>query len=160
MTRATRDIKKIVRRSRTVNRVAALRPAASVMLGLRPRRMNGDLLGYHSFVQTGKGLRMLHGAFDRTRRTTHHCYENLIIHTVGYAIGNGLEAVHFGPVLNVTKQRMMNRFGKTRLYFYSNNPVIRFLFRLIFPHSRMQSKGLLAFKEGGVPHHPKKTAKD
>jgi hypothetical protein len=123
-------------------------------------RMNGDLLGYHSFVQTGNGLRMLHGAFDRTRRTTHHSYENLIIHTVGYAIDNGLESVHFGPVLNVTKQRMMNRFGKTRLYFYSNNPVIRFFFRLIFPYSRMQSGKLLAFKDGGVPHHPRKRIAD
>ncbi|NIA15707.1 MAG: GNAT family N-acetyltransferase, partial [Nitrospiraceae bacterium] len=82
--------------------------------------MNGEMLGYHTFVQTGRGLRMLHGAFDRERRTTYHCYENIIIDTVRFAIEHGLEAVYFGPVMNETKRRMMVQFGKSTLHFYSN----------------------------------------
>ena len=107
--------------------------------------MNGDMLGYHTFVQTGRGLRMLHGAFDRERPTTHHSYENIIIDTVRFAIEHGLEAVYFGPVMNETKRRMMAQFGQSTLHFYSNTWIIRALFPLIFPHSRMQSKRLLAY---------------
>jgi hypothetical protein len=111
-------------------------------------RMNGDVLGYHSFVRSGRGLRMLHGAFDRQRRTTHHSYENLIIATVDYGIRHGLDKVHFGPVLNETKRRMMNAFGEACFYFHSSNPIIRLFFPRLFPFTNLQSKALLAFGQG------------
>ena len=47
--------------------------------------------------------------------------------------------------MNETKRRMMAQFGQSTLYFYSNNGIIRTLFPLIFPHSRMQSDRLLAY---------------
>jgi Acetyltransferase (GNAT) domain len=109
--------------------------------------MNGEVLGYHSFIRAGTGLRMMHGAFDRTRRTTHHCYENLIIATVDWALKEGLDAVHFGPILNETKRRMMNRSEAAALYFHSDNLLIRGLVPLAFRFSRMQSRQLLAFSE-------------
>jgi hypothetical protein len=108
-------------------------------------RINGDVLGYHTFVRTGTGLRMLHGAFDRERHTTHHCYENLIIDSVRYAIEHKLHTVHFGPVLNETKHRMMNGTEKASFFFHSRFGLIRTCFPIAFRLSRMQSRELLAF---------------
>ncbi|MBN2307772.1 MAG: GNAT family N-acetyltransferase [Candidatus Hydrogenedentes bacterium] len=109
--------------------------------------MGGAVLGYHSFVESGDGLRMLHGAFDRTRRTTHHCYENLIIATVDWALRQGLKAVYFGPILNETKRRMMNRAERSALFFHSDQWWMRAVFPLAFRCSRMQNKALLAFAD-------------
>ncbi|MCP4644872.1 MAG: GNAT family N-acetyltransferase [bacterium] len=112
-------------------------------------RMNGEVLGYHSFVRSGRGLRMIHGAFDRQRPTTHHSYENLIIATVDYGIRHGLDKIHFGPVLNETKRRMMNACGETSFYFHSRTPIIRLFFPRLFPFTNMQCKELLAFGRQG-----------
>jgi hypothetical protein len=110
-------------------------------------RMNGVVLGYHTFVRTGTGLRMLHGAFDREQHTTHHSYENLIIDSVRYAIENGLRTVHFGPVLNETKRRMIGCTEKALLLFHSRFWPVRTFFPVVFRFSRMQSRELLAFSK-------------
>ncbi len=108
-------------------------------------RMKGEILGYHAFIQTGNSLRLLHGAFDRTRKTTFHAYENLMIEAAGYAIKEGLEVVHFGPIMNETKRRMMNITLKTNIYFYSNNPFNRLFLPFLYSRSSMQNEKLLAF---------------
>lgn len=108
-------------------------------------RMNGALVGYHTFIRTGRELRMIHGAFNRELRTTHHAYENLILEIVRYALANGLKTIHFGPVLNETKRRMMTHTDRAALYFYSNNAIIRAVIPRIFPYTRMQSEGLLTY---------------
>jgi len=105
--------------------------------------MKGDLLGYHSFVRTGKGLHMMHGAFARERPTTHHAYENIMIEAVRYALEQGLSEVHLGPVMNETKRRMVNQVVGTTLFFYSANLLLRALLSLLFPYTRLQSRKLL-----------------
>ena len=110
-------------------------------------RMRGEFLGYHTFLKTGDGLRMLHGAFDRTRDTTFHAYENLIIETVRYATARKLAKVYFGPIMNETKRRMMNTSRKSVMFFYSDKPVIKTLIPLLLPYSRFQRRELLAFAE-------------
>ncbi len=107
--------------------------------------MRGEDLGYHTFVETGEGLRMVHGAFDRERRTTHHAYENLIIEAVRYGLERGLKTVYFGPVLNETKRRMMSGGDASTLYFHSRSAFVRLWFPAMFPFTRLQSKGMLAF---------------
>lgn len=107
--------------------------------------MKGEPLGYHTFVQTGRGLRMIHGAFDRERRTTHHCYENLIIANARYAIEAGLDCVYLGPVVNETKRRMVNVTEGARLHFGSGYWVIRTFFGVLFPYTKMQRKELGRF---------------
>lgn len=107
--------------------------------------MDGSMIGYHTFLRTGHCLRMIHGAFNRDLHTTHHAYENVILETVRYALANGQRAVHFGPVFNETKRRMMTHRSRSTLYFYSNNRVIRAVIPRIFPYTRMQTRELLAF---------------
>lgn len=108
-------------------------------------KMNGTLIGYHTFVKFGRSLRMIHGAFNRDLTTTHHAYENIILETVRYSLASGLSTVHFGPVFNETKRRMMTDTSRAALFFYSNNPIIRAVIPRIFPYTRMQSGNLLAF---------------
>jgi len=107
--------------------------------------MNGTLTGYHTFIRTDRALRMIHGAFNRELRTTHHAYENLILETVRNALARGLHTIHFGPVLNETKRRMMRHTDRAALLFYSNNPIVRTVIPQIFPCTWMQSRQLLAF---------------
>ena len=121
------------------------RPSAKVVHFVG--HMGGAVLGYHTFVRTGRGLRMMHGAFDRERKTTRHCYENLIVRIAQYAIEEGLEKVHFGPILNETKRRMMNVSTPCSLYFYSRFGFMRAFFPAIFRLSNMQRRELLAFAE-------------
>jgi hypothetical protein len=112
-------------------------------------RLQGEFVGYHSFLQTGDGLRMMHGAFDRERPTTHHAYENIIIDTVRHAIESGLKSVCFGPVMNETKRRMMNRFEEVDLYFYAKGSLAQMVFARVLPHTRLQSEELLVFGRRG-----------
>jgi hypothetical protein len=90
-------------------------------------------------------IRCLTGAFNRNLTTTHHAYENMIIRVVGFAIEHGIQTVYFGPVLNETKRRMMNRFIPTQLYISSSQTWLLRLFMPILNISRMQSKKLLEF---------------
>lgn len=119
-------------------------PSARIMHFIA--RLGPQMLGYHTFVRTGRGLRMLHGAFDRTRASTLHAYENLIIRAVAHGIERRLGTVHFGPVLNETKRRMMNATEPAALFFSSNNPALRAAIPAFFPFTKMQSKKLLAFR--------------
>jgi hypothetical protein len=108
-------------------------------------RMNGQFLGYHTFIQTGSGLRLIHGAFDRTLETTQHSYENIMTAAADYAIKQGLEIVHFGPIMNETKNRLMNKAFDTNVYLYCNNPLLKITLPYLYSRSRMQSKEFLEF---------------
>lgn len=111
--------------------------------------MNDSVLGYHSFIRSGHSLHMMHGAFDRSLKTTHHCYENLIIASVQLGLDEGLRELRFGPVMNETKRRMMSVFEDVVFNFYAGSLPIRLLFPRIFPYSRMQADALLQFADLG-----------
>lgn len=108
-------------------------------------RSDEEFFGYHSFIQFDNQMRCLNGAFNRTLKSTFHAYENMIFKVVGYAIDNNIQQIYFGPVLNETKKRMMNRFITTRLYVYSKFPFVLKLFAPILKSSRMVNKNVLAF---------------
>lgn len=108
-------------------------------------RSENTFYGYHSFIMFKNQIRCLNGAFNRNLTTTHHAYENMIIRVVGFAIEHGIQTVYFGPVLNETKRRMMNRFIPTQLYISSSQTWLLRLFMPILKLSRMQSKKLLEF---------------
>ena len=108
-------------------------------------KMDGEIFGYHSFVETGSSLRMMHGAFNRDMKSTFHAYENLILASLDFAIGQQLIKVYFGPVMNETKRRMMQISEPCATYFYSNNPVIRRIFALMYSKSQLQNQKLMAF---------------
>ena len=108
-------------------------------------RSDKEFYGYHSFIVFRNQLRCLNGAFNRNLTTTHHAYENMIYKVVEYAIENNIHKVCFGPTLNETKKRMMNRFIQTQLYISSNFPLLLKMFVPVLRRSRLNSKDLLEF---------------
>jgi hypothetical protein len=108
-------------------------------------RSENQFLGYHSFMCFDNQIRCLHGAFNREMKSTFHAYENMIYKVVEYAIERRIRNVWFGPVLNETKKRMMNRFNTTRLFIFSKYPLIQKTFSALISRSRMTDKDLLAF---------------
>jgi hypothetical protein len=108
-------------------------------------KMNGEITGYHSFLQTGSTLRMMHGAFNRDMKSTYHAYENLILASIDFAINQQLKKVYFGPIMNETKRRMMQTSDPCATYFHSKNPVMRNIFAMMYSKSQLQNKKLMAF---------------
>jgi hypothetical protein len=109
-------------------------------------RSDNEFYGYHSFIEFKKQIRCLNGAFNRNLSTTYHAYENMIYAVVGYAIEKKIQTVFFGPTLNETKKRMMNRFIPTQLHISSSIP---FLLKLLMPflrRSRLNARELSRFK--------------
>lgn len=108
-------------------------------------RSDEDFYGYHSFIVFKNQIRCLNGAFNRNLATTYHSYENMIYRVVEYAIENKIQTVYFGPTLNETKKRMMNRFIQTQLYVSSNMPLVLKLFTPVLKRSRLHARELLEF---------------
>jgi hypothetical protein len=108
-------------------------------------RTSTDFLGYHSFMDFGSHLRCLNGAFNRELKTTHHAYENMILKVVEYSEEKGIKRIHFGPVLNETKRRMMHEFKPTNIHFSSSNALLNSVFPLVLRNSKMMNKSILRF---------------
>ncbi len=88
-------------------------------------RLDGKFLGYQAAIKTGNCLNALHGAFDRGRDTTYHCYDILFVIMTEFAIENGLLSIDYGAVLNTTKQRMVNKIIPMSYFIYSRYPLIQ-----------------------------------
>ena len=116
-------------------------------------RSDEEFYGYHSFIVFKNQIRCLNGAFNRNLKTTYHSYENMIYRVVEYAIENKIQTVYFGPTLNETKKRMMNRFIPTRLYFSSKVPLLPKIFAPILRKSRLGTSEMLEFC-GICPEYP------
>ncbi len=108
-------------------------------------RSDVEFYGYHSFIVFKNQIRCLNGAFNRNLPTTYHSYENMIYKVVEYAIEKRIQTIYFGPTLNETKKRMMNRFIETQLFFTSNKPLLLKLFNPILQRSRLHAKELMGF---------------
>jgi hypothetical protein len=108
-------------------------------------RSDEEFYGYHSFIVFKNQIRCLNGAFNRNLVTTHHAYENMIYSVVAFAIERKIQMVHFGPTLNETKKRMMNRFLPTRLYISSNMPLLLKLILPVLRRSRLNARELMEF---------------
>ena len=124
--------------------IATCRCASPAIVHVLARAQDG-LLGYHSFVRSGRALHMMHGAFARDRATTHHAYENIMIESVRCALDLGLQEVRFGPVMNETKRRMVNACEESALYFHSRHRPLRLLFSLLHPFTRLNRAAFRRF---------------
>ena len=109
-------------------------------------RINGDFLGYQAAIKSGKNLNALHGAFDRRRDTTYHAYDLMFVEMTDYAIEQNLDLVDFGAVLNVTKQRMVNKIINMSYFLYSKYRFMQALFQLLLKQTRIQGKEQLQFR--------------
>jgi len=87
----------------------------------------------------------MNGAFNRNLPTTHHAYENMIYSTVEYGVEQGISSIHYGPVLNETKKRMMEQFIPTQLYIYSFIPGVVKTLSPFLKRSRLQNTKLLKY---------------
>jgi hypothetical protein len=90
-------------------------------------RLDDEVVGYHTFALSGRRMLCLSGAFDRTKATTWHAYENLVLESVRVAKRAGVERIHFGPVLNATNARVMTRFERTELRIHTRLRGLRYL---------------------------------
>lgn len=82
-------------------------------------RLGGQLVGYQSFLRSGDRLSCLSGVFDRTRSSTYHAYENILLESVRYAAQRGVSYIDCGPVVNPTKRGLMTHFVRSELRYYS-----------------------------------------
>lgn len=110
--------------------------------------LNGEFLGYQAALVTGKFLNALHGAFDRSRKTTYHAYDILFVKMTEFAIQNRLEVVDFGAVLNFTKQRMLNRSVAMSYFVLSRYSVIQSLLSSFLKRTKIQGQGQMKFRTG------------
>mgnify|MGYP000450401136 CR=1 FL=1 len=108
-------------------------------------RGDREFYGYHSFIELKDRLYCMNGAFNRNLPTTHHAYENMIYRSVEYALEKGLSEIHYGPVLNETKKRMMETFIPTQLYFYSSIRGMEKLLSPLLKRSRLQNTKMMEY---------------
>lgn len=100
-------------------------------------RIDGEMVGYHSFAESPSALHALSGAFDRNRHSNYHAYENMILETVRYGLEQGKKRIEYGPVLNPTKADMMDTFEPTQVRMYSRLAPVRWTTPLILRMSRV-----------------------
>ena len=105
-------------------------------------RLDGRVVGYHTFLRTGVRLQCLSGGFDRSRATTFHAYENILLASMRWAESEGLAAVAFGPTSNPSKAALMPGFERFVIRFYSRYSLVRRLFGALVPRSPLRKENL------------------
>lgn len=110
-------------------------------------RFNGEFLGYQAAIKTGRFLNALHGAFDRTRQTTFHAYDILFVKMTEFALDNDLELIDFGSVLNITKQRMVNRTRNMSYFIFSKYRIMQWIMTKLLAFTEVQSEEQMKFRE-------------
>lgn len=101
-------------------------------------RLEGRVVGYHSYLKSGTRLQCLSGGFDRTRQSNYHAYENILLETMRYAEAHGLRQVAFGPVSNPSKAALMPRSVPFVIRFYSRHRALRRALGVIVPRSALR----------------------
>ena len=109
--------------------------------------LNGEFLGYQAVVVTGKNLNCLHGAFNRSYKTTYHAYDILFVKMVEYAIENNLETIDWGPVANLTKQKMVTDTKVLTYYLYSKYGWLQKMLRIFLMTTKLQGKAQMQFRK-------------
>jgi hypothetical protein len=102
-------------------------------------RLDDVLVGYHSYLHSGMRLLCLSGGFDRTRHSTYHAYENILLDTMRFAEANGVGEVSFGPVGNPTKAALMPESVPFVARFYSRFAALRQAMSLLVPRSALRA---------------------
>jgi len=109
--------------------------------------LNGEFLGYQAAVKTGDKLNALHGAFNRNLKTTYHAYDILFVKMTEFAIENELRSIDFGAVLNLTKQKMVNKSIDLSYFILSKYSAIQKIFSFLLKLTKIQSSEQLKFRE-------------
>ena len=102
--------------------------------------LNNSIIGYQAALKTGNYLNTLHGAFDRSRKSTYHAYDILFVKMFEFAIENGLQFIDFGAVINQTKQKMVNSKIPMSYYLSSTFSPVQYFFNLLLKRTKIQGK--------------------
>jgi hypothetical protein len=108
-------------------------------------RLHNDIVGYHSFALSGDIMFCLSGAFNRTLSTTYHAYENIVIETIKFGLAVGLKSIHYGPILNPTKAKMMNAYSRCEQRYYSRVKLIKNVFPILINFSKTNPQNLTSY---------------
>jgi Acetyltransferase (GNAT) domain len=109
--------------------------------------LNGEFLGYQAAVQTGSNLNALHGAFNRKLKTTYHAYDILFVKMTEFAIENGLKTIDFGLVINLTKQKMVNKLLDVSYFIFSKYSLIQKVFNIFLKSTKIQGTVQMRFRK-------------
>jgi len=109
-------------------------------------RLDGEPVGYHAFLESGAGVTCLSGGFDRTRGSTYHAYENVLLEAMRRAEARGATRVCFGPVTNPSKAALMTGSRPLVARIYSRMPPMRWLVDAIVPWSAMRPAMMAPFR--------------
>jgi hypothetical protein len=112
-------------------------------------RLDGTIVGYHSYLESGRRLQCLSGGFDRTRSSNYHAYENILLETMRYAEARGLREVAFGPVGNPSKAALMTESAPFVARFYSRHRWLRRAMGVIIPRSALRPAAFAARASAG-----------
>jgi len=114
-------------------------------------RVENIIAGFHTFQISGSHLGGVLGGFNRKYSNKSFAYERIIVASLEYAIQKNLKQVHYSMVDNYTKLRLLDYLEPCGLYFYSNNPVNRVIFKKTYPFNdvyglyMLEQQGLLKY---------------
>jgi Acetyltransferase (GNAT) domain len=108
--------------------------------------LNGEFLGYQAAIQSGSNLNALHGAFNRNLKTTYHAYDILFVKMTEFAIENRLKMIDFGSVINLTKQKMINKSIEMSYFIISKYSLVQKIFNLFLKSTKIQGNKQMKFR--------------
>jgi hypothetical protein len=110
-------------------------------------KLDDEIIGYQAAIKTGTCLNALHGAFDRERKTTYHAYDLLFVEMTKFALAHQLKTIDFGSVLNITKQRMVNKTVPMVYYLLSKYSIVQWFFHKLLKITKIQGDQQMKFHE-------------
>lgn len=117
-------------------------------------RINGELVGYHSFVVGSQSIQCLSGGFDRSRESLFNAYDSLIVDSVAFCLEHKIPEIHYGPVLNDTKARMMTRFKTKESRTYVRYGIMKPAISAVMRRSALVSDRIVRYQGIGEPGNP------
>ena len=98
-------------------------------------RIDGTIAGFHTFQVSGTSMGGVLGGFNRELSRNNYVYERVIVASLDQAIRNRMRRIHYSLVDNQTKLRLVDLREPCGLYFHSNSPMNRTVFRRTFKYN-------------------------
>ena len=114
-------------------------------------RVDDRIVGFHTYQISGENMGGVLGGFGRNYSRKILPYERIMVASLDYAIKNNIKKVQYSLVDNYTKLRLVNALEPCGLFFYSKNPMNRFVFNKthkigdVFKLYSLEKQGLLKY---------------
>ncbi len=113
-------------------------------------RLDGKMIGFMSFIESGGVLMQAHGGLDYVRSTEVQAYHNLIYAAIGLAIERGCNRLSMGPLNNETKRRAGTDLLPMAACLWNKNPVDALVARQLFIRNFQVYSGPIDSDQVGV----------